>query len=437
MKELFLILLLISISSEEGTLKKSERSKHGEDCVSDSACEEGLICKLYRCMTNYEFKNMKLLGLSENNICDQNNQCKGNESCLKHRCVNNSTIITKNNNTENEIDISLLFAGSIYLSQKSYKSGVKENDIFNYTHLFTHILDDIKTSDLSIVEQGTIFHIIPGEKKYPKKSANTPKEIGDAIANAGFKVVLHGTNYAFSHKEKGINNTLNFWKTKYPNIRPLGISSTVAESEKDYFIYTRENLKIGIINFATFSSNSIPKKSKFMVNTLNQKRAEELVAKVKKEADFVIACVNWGDKNSKTPDKKQINFAKLLASNGVDLIIGNYPNFVNPVSFVKAENGRKILVFWSLGLFVGDNKKQFSNIGALANVVVSKGNGNAYLSSYNLIPIINHKVDNENYSVYKLSDYTEELGLQTEKKFSMKKVRENCAKVMGAFAHCD
>ena len=38
MKKILTILFLISFSLEEGVFKKSERSKHGEDCVSDSAC---------------------------------------------------------------------------------------------------------------------------------------------------------------------------------------------------------------------------------------------------------------------------------------------------------------------------------------------------------------------------------------------------------------
>ena len=110
---------------------------------------------------------------------------------------------------------------------------------------------------------------------------------------------------------------------------------------------------------------------------------------------------------------------------------------VQPVSYIKSDNGNKTLVFWSLGLFAGDDKKANSNIGALANIIISKGSGKAYLSSYNLIPIINHKIDNRNYTVYKLSDYTEELGLQADKKFTLKKAKETCTKLMGSFAHCD
>ena len=174
-----------------------------------------------------------------------------------------------------------------------------------------------------------------------------------------------------------------------------------------------------------------------MINTINKKKLEDCVTKLKQETDFIIVCINWGDKDSHQPDKKQITLAKLIASSGVNLIIGNHPSFVHPVSYIKAENGNKVLVFWSLGLLIGDDKKKDSNIGALANIVISKGKGKAYLSSYNLIPIINHKVDSDKYSVYKLSDYTEDLGLQVDKKFSLKKVKETCTKLMGSFAHCD
>ena len=52
-----------------GLLKRSRRSKHGEDCISDSACEEGLICKINRCYTKYESSNLEPLGLLETNLC--------------------------------------------------------------------------------------------------------------------------------------------------------------------------------------------------------------------------------------------------------------------------------------------------------------------------------------------------------------------------------
>lgn len=78
-------LLLISISLCQ--IRKSRRSKHGEDCVSTAACEEGLVCKINRCYTLYESQHLSLLGLLEKNICNEKIKCKGNLVCYKHRCM--------------------------------------------------------------------------------------------------------------------------------------------------------------------------------------------------------------------------------------------------------------------------------------------------------------------------------------------------------------
>ena len=63
--------------------------------------------------------------------------------------------------------------------------------------------------------------------------------------------------------------------------------------------------------------------------------------------------VSWGEKFSLTQNKNKIYWAKTLAAMGVNLIIGKNPALVQPVSFVKADNGNYALVFFSLGALVG------------------------------------------------------------------------------------
>ena len=75
---------------------------------------------------------------------------------------------------------------------------------------------------------------------------------------------------------------------------------------------------------------------------------------------------------------------------GFNLIIGNNPALVQPVTYIKAENGNCALVFFSLGALVGENPKKLDTLGSLANIVISKENGKTSIDSYNLIPIINH-----------------------------------------------
>lgn len=437
MKRILIFTLLIALALQQPKIKRSVRSKHGQDCVSDSACEEGLVCKLNRCFTKYESKNLKTLGLFDNNLCSFIKKCPTDKKCVKHRCVDVNTPIERpSNRTGNIEDVHLLFTGNIFLNKKPYLSGIKDNNVINYDHLFTHITRNIKYADLAVVPLSSTFHIDSEGKKQVKSANIVPKELGDAIANAGFKVVLYASPKAFGQKEKGITNTLNFWKTKYPDVHPLGISSTLEEAEKDYYIFTKNNIKIGIINYSIFKSKSIPEKYKFMVNEIKQTKVEETVRKLRPQVDCLIVCMNWGDKKGLTPNKNQISWAKTLAGLGVDLIVGNSPFDVQPVSFVKNKNGKTALVFFSLGHLVGDNKSKPETLGALASVVISKENGKVSISSYHLIPTINHQGESDKYQVYKLLQYNESLGKEINKKFNMEKVHQNCHRVMGPFSFC-
>ena len=435
MKKILFFVLLITLSFGQVQIKRSQRSKHGEDCISDSACEEGLVCKINRCFTKFESSHLKELGLLEKNICDLKKKCPANKKCVKHRCVDENTPIEPpKNKTADVDDVHLVFAGGIDLNRKPYLSGLKPDHTVNYDHLFTHINSYIKGADLAVVAQESPFYIQEGT--LIKDSKKTPKELADAIANAGFKLVLHASTNAYLHKEKGIIDTLNYWKTKHPEVRPLGIASTEEESQKDYFIFEKNNIKIGIINYSGFVGKSIPSKNKFMVNIISRKKVEECIPQLKKEVDFIIICINWGEKYGLNPNKNEMKWAKELTRLGADLIIGNNPSFVQPTTFVKAENGNCALVFFSLGNLIGENLKKTSALGALANIVISKENGKTFISSYNLIPTINHAVSSPQYSVYKLSEYTDLLGKEVNKKFSLENAKGACRSVMGAFAHC-
>ena len=436
MKSILIFALLISFTLGEPLIKRSRRSKHGEDCFSDAACEEGLICEINRCFTKYESKNLKLLGLYESNLCNDQKKCPSNQKCVNHRCVPLDTPEEppKNRSADFE-DVHLLFSGGIFLNQKPYLSGIKPDNTINYDHLFTHLINYIQSADLAVTFQNTPFFISQDTKFKPNKK-HTPKELGDAIANAGFKVVLHASSKAYDLEEKGIKDTVNFWKTNHPDIHVLGISATQEEAEKNYYIFEKNGIKIAIINFSAVVGKTIPTKHKFMVNIINKQKIGECISELKSQADFIIVCINWGEKFSTNPNKNVILWAKTLIYYGANLIIGNYPAYVQPITYVKAENGNCGLVFFSLGLLVGENTKKRDALGALADIVIIKENGKTSISSYRLIPTINHVVPSYDYTVYRLAEYTDDLGKSVNKKFDKHMVIKTCKKTMGAFAHC-
>ena len=436
MRKLALLLLFLLISLSQSEIRKSRRSKHGEDCVSDAACEEGLECKTHRCFTAYEASHLSLLGLEDKNVCNTKKPCKGNFVCYQHRCMD--SLLAKEAmkpkppvNPNDEEDVSLVFSGSIFLNKMPFLSGLKGNNTLNYDHLFTHVTNFIKHADISVALQETVIYIDPSGKSKPNH-INTPKELGDAIAKAGFNTVLHATQSAYSKLDAGIINTLAFWKNEHPNVKVLGISKTEA-GENDFYIFEKNGVKIAIIDFASYLTKSLAKSKKYMVNILTKEKIEEIMAKLKDKVDFIVACVDWGIKSEKKPTKKQILYAKLLIENGVNLIIGNHPDYIQPVSYVRSKNGNCGLVFFSLGQFIGDGK---NHLGALAHIVVTKGKEKAYISSYSLRPVINHKVQSSQYTVYRLPEYTQELAKLSTKKVNVQKLRHYCKKLMGAFAFC-
>ena len=173
-----LIVLLISLAQCE--IRKSRRSKHGEDCVSNAACEEGLICKTNRCFSLYEAKHLSQLGLLDNNVCNEKKKCKGNLVCYEHRCMDSLLAREEEKpkpavNPDDEEDVSMVFSGSIFLNKLPYLSGLRGNNSLNYDHLFTHVTNFIKHADISVALQETVFYINPSEKFKPNY-LNTPKE---------------------------------------------------------------------------------------------------------------------------------------------------------------------------------------------------------------------------------------------------------------------
>ena len=67
---------------------------------------------------------------------------------------------------------------------------------------------------------------------------------------------------AYSLKGKGIIDTLNFWKTKHPEVHPLRIASTLEETQNDYYLFSKNNIKIAIINYSDFVENQFQQKIK-------------------------------------------------------------------------------------------------------------------------------------------------------------------------------
>jgi len=310
-----------------------------------------------------------------------------------------------------ENSVTLLAVGDNLIHIEVVQSGLQKDGSYNYDHLYDEIKDEIMAADIAVVNQETIL----GGKAltysgYP--AFNSPTEIGDALVAAGFDVILHATNHTMDKGLQGVLNTLEFWD-RYPDITVLGINKSKEDRDRIPVI-EKNGIKIAMLNY-TYGLNGykVPGDKPYLVNMLDKKQMEKDIKKARREADFVIVFPHWGTEYVYEPVQSQKDLTEFFYNLKVDLVIGTHPHVLQPVEWVTSDPDHRMLVYYSLGNFLSYQKEAPRMLGAMAHVTITKDGDGTYISDAKITPIVTHfehGPSDYNYGIYKLSEYTSEMG---------------------------
>ena len=310
------------------------------------------------------------------------------------------------------VEINIMMIGDMLMHTPVLKSGSLGGDDYDFHHLFKNILPDIQAADVRIVNQETILggrNI--GISGNFSGGFNSPWELGDAIVDAGFNVVLHATNHTLDRSLPAVESSLEFWKTKHPEIAVLGIHSS-AEDAKNIYVYEKNGFKVAILNY-TYGTNGIPIPSSapYCVDTFDDEaKVRDDIRRAHQLADMVVVAPHWGTEYVYNPSSYQEEWTKVFLEEGVDLVLGTHPHVIEPVEMYERNDGHQMLVYYSLGNFVSAQDELARMIGGMAKVTLVKDDGACYIKNYSFEPVVTHKVyDSTEYTTYKLSDYTDAL----------------------------
>lgn len=340
-----------------------------------------------------------------------------------------------------EYDIRLMMVGDNLCHMGIVKTGLQTDGSYDYSMLFTGIRNYLEAADIKIINQETILGgNALGFSGFPY--FNSPTEIGDAIADSGFNVVLHASNHAADKNYAGLKSCASFWE-KYPEIMMLGIqgddSDSVSASDpsgqrSDSFrvsdrigYFTVKDCTFALLNY-TYGPNTetLPSSIKGHLNMLCAYHAKsgaidftslnpqvlEDIALAKENADFVIVCPHWGTEYVTEPSKYQKKFAMEMAEAGADIIIGTHPHVVQPVEWLETESGHRTLCYYSLGNYLSTQKKPINLLEGMAWIQFHVTEEGIFLDEKQtgIVPLVcqytSGPVRFEN--VYPLKDYTEE-----------------------------
>lgn len=332
----------------------------------------------------------------------------------------------KPNNDQSESEdetVTLVMVGDMLMHMPVNRSGMRADGDKDFSHLFTYTKKYISNADIAIVNQEVI---LGGEELgitgYP--TFNTYYEVGDALANAGFDVVLHATNHAMDRGKEGLMNCISYWENNHPDITYLGIQDT-EEEQDEIFVFEKKGIKISILNY-TYGLNGLPlpEDMPYAVNLMDKEKMAEDIKKANEISDFVVVCPHWGTEYVLKASAYQKDYAQFFLENGVDLVIGTHPHVIEPVEILKDDSGNEMLVYYSLGNYVNSTASEENDIGkrmlgAMAEVTVTRNDdGEVVIESYDAHPLVTYvSANKKTISVFPLEMFNDELA---KKSFTVK-----------------
>lgn len=346
-------------------------------------------------------------------------------SLLLCACSTTSNSEPEKKDTEEQEKTTVSFVGvgdnliheMIYV-QADKAAGEMNDGKYDFTPMYKHVKEDIEKADLAYIDQESI---IGGDQLgisgYP--TFNSPDQVARDVAATGFDLVNTANNHCLDMYQEGIDHSSEIWKEQ-KGIITAG-TYTSQEDRDTIRIIERNGIRFSFLTY-TYGTNGIEAPHDYSVAYFDEDHIKKDVAAAKKISDVVIVSAHWGDENVSEPTEFQKKYAKLFADLDVDVVIGEHPHVIQPVEWVKGKDGNQTLVVYSLGNFLSGMLDVNNVLSGMIrfNFVKDNKSGDISIENVKWEPLITHYSGEANdilntrkdFSVYKLSDYTDELAKQ-------------------------
>ncbi len=337
-----------------------------------------------------------------------------------------------------EDEVTFIALGDLILHQSLIDYGEKHG---GYRFLFDPMRQLISSADIAILNQETPFAASP-EKYSDYPLFGTPSAVGEAILGAGFDVISLATNHMLDQGEEGIQTTLQFYENAMqqlensPNDPPLlalGVQSDDTAAENiPYQLLQIKGFTFAFLNY-TYGTNGqpLPEGQPYAVHLLDDpERIRQDIEDASSSADLVIVLVHWGEEYDPHPTAMQEEWCQRFLEYGVDVVIGSHPHVVQKVEMMTSEDGRRMLVYYSLGNYVSGQGTLSENelsayyadmkltegeansllvLGGMASFTVKRDeSGAAAITDYALSPVACHQAYGL-YTAYLLEEYPSDM----------------------------
>lgn len=319
--------------------------------------------------------------------------------CLYNNGHDNKKIVKENNNTTTKKQkdtnaLSMVMIGDCLIHRFVYSDASNGDGTYSFSKMFTEVESLIKNHDLAFYNQESV---IGGKalvlSAYPR--FNSPEEIGDDMVKLGFNLVSLANNHTMDKGEKGVINSVNYWKTK-PGVYYTGQALSDEDRENNIKVQEKNGIKYAFFAYTTVTNGLLPPSGKdYLTNIYSNEKVKNDIEKVRDKVDLIIVSMHWGEEYTTNPNANQKEIAKYLSDLGVNLIIGNHAHSLQPVEMIG-----DTLVFYALGNFISAQDTTDKQTGALVTLDINKKDGKIAFNNIKANLIYTYFKGSRNFKIY-------------------------------------
>lgn len=315
---------------------------------------------------------------------------------------------------EEDITFTLATTGDIMCHNTNFLDAYNSSKkSYDFSYYFTDIKQYLQEADITV---GNLETTLSGAKRgysgYP--TFNTPEILAKNLKSAGFNVVSTANNHCMDKGYSGIESTI-----KFLDEADLAHTGTF-KSKKDQETILIKNVKgvnIAFLSF-TYGTNGIPvpKDKSYAVNLIDKSLIKSQIELAKKEnPDLICVSMHWGIEYQTKANKEQEKLADFLFENGVDIILGNHSHVPQQMEKreIKLDDGttKDGFVIYSLGNFMANQNKQYTNDSAILKLEITKhkGEGKITIDKATYTPTYMYKNPSKSTKKFKILDINTEI----------------------------
>lgn len=263
---------------------------------------------------------------------------------------------------EKDKTINISIIGDILCGNGMLNDAKKEDGSYNFDSMLSGINEITKASDIVIGTMETNFiqeHEYSGVNKY-----NAPIEFAQTIKNSGVDIVSIAHNHSLDYGVEGLNTTKQ-------QLESIGIETV---GTQNYVVRNIKGVKVALLAYTYGFSNEsdLSTEDKQNVNIFSKEKSANDINQAKKEADYIMVIMHWGDVNSTKKNDEQEEVADYLISIGANAIVGSHPSVPQAMEMKKNTQGEDEFVSYSLGNYISSLGYENSNLQVIINLQIRK-----------------------------------------------------------------